>query len=281
MKELLNSLQSKSTSLNKLLPVKLCDSIVLGLVDSGNTFHNAISLSVAVKIGLHQYDEYEGPPVGTALVGSTLDIVGIANKVRFGLTDESGRRHVIHSRLVIVRHLSCGLNISLPFLVENGLDQIHSQGVLLWSPKQLRFPIYRNKTHARQLAPKAATVSAITLGNSTTEVSNKVRQTIPPRTGKLINATVPGKTIVNHQTDTVFSYKNSFLNKIHLLSANKEHPSQDEAYFGLNSLDQATAVSKSNELNVYFFNESEIPVTISSNCIIGSIAIPASHLQSC
>ena len=108
-------------------------------------------------------------------------------------------------------------------------------------------------------------------------MSSKIRQTIPPRTGKIINATVPGKTIVNHQTDTVFSYKNSFLNKIHLLSANKEHPSQDEAYFGLNSLDQATAVSKSNKLNVYFFNESEVPVTISSNCIIGSIAIPASH----
>ena len=115
MKELLNSLQSKSTALNKLLPVKLCGSVVLGLVDSGNTFYNAISLSVAVKIGLNQYDEYEGPPVGTALVGSTLDIVGIANKVRFGLTDESGQRHVINSRLVIVRHLSCGLNISLPF----------------------------------------------------------------------------------------------------------------------------------------------------------------------
>ena len=210
-------------------------------------------------------------------MGSTLDIVGIVNKASFGLADESGQRHVITSRLVIVRHLSCGLNISLPFLVENRLVQLHSQGVLLWSSKRLRFPLYRNKSHARQLAPNAATVSTITLGDSTTEVSSKTRQTIPPHTGKIINATVPGKTIVNHQTDTVFSYKNSFLNKIHLLSGNKEHPSQDEAYFGLNSLDQATAVSKSNELNVYFFNESEVPVTISRNCIIGSIAIPTSH----
>ena len=91
IKELLNSLQSKSTALNKLLPVKLCGSVVLGLVDSGNTFYNAISLSVAVKIGLSKYDEYEGPPVGTALVGSTLDIVGIVNKASFGLIDESGQ----------------------------------------------------------------------------------------------------------------------------------------------------------------------------------------------
>ena len=114
MKELINSFQSKSTALNKLLPVKLCGSMVLGLVDSGNSFYNAISLSVATKIGLTHYDKYQGPPVGTALVGSTLDIVGIINKIGFGLTDESGQRHVINARLVIVRHLSCGLNISLP-----------------------------------------------------------------------------------------------------------------------------------------------------------------------
>ena len=48
-------------------------------------------------------------------------------------------------------------------------------------------------------------------------------------------------------------------------------------HFGLNSLDQATSISKSNELNVYFFNESKVPLTISGNCIIGSIMIPQSH----
>ena len=279
MKELINSFQSKSTALNKLLPFKLCGSMVLGLVDSGNSFYNAISLSVATKIGLNQYDRYQGPPVGTALVGSTLDIVGIINKIGFGLTDESGQRHVINARLVIVRHLSCGLNISLPFLVENGLDQLHSRGTLVWSSRQLQFPLYRNMSHARQLASKSPKVGAINITNLTAEVSNRIRQTIPPHTGKLINATIHGKAIVNNQTDTVFSYKNSFLNKVHALSSNKEHPSQDETYFGINSLDQATAVSKSNELNVYFFNESEIPITISSNCIIGSIAIPASRAK--
>ena len=134
-------------------------------------------------------------------------------------------------------------------------------------------------SHTCQLASKLPTVGAITIGNSTAEVSNKIHQTIPPHTGKLINATILGKTIVNNQTDTVFSYKNSFLNKIHLLRANKEHPSQDETYFGINSLDQATEISKSNELNVYFFKESEIPVTIRRNCIIGSIAIPVSHAK--
>ena len=152
LKELISSFESKSTALNKFLPVKLSGSVVLGLVDSGNSFYNAVSLSVATKIGLSQYDKYFGPPVGTALVGSTLDIVGVINKIGFGITDEFGRRHVINGRLVIVRQLSCGLNISLPFLVENGLDQLHSQGVLLWTSKHLRFPLFRDMSHARQVA---------------------------------------------------------------------------------------------------------------------------------
>ena len=105
-------------------------------------------------------------------------------------------------------------------------------------------------SHARQVASNSPTHSAITLGNSTAEVSNKIRQTIPPHTRKIINATISGKAIVNDTTDTIFLYKNSFLNKIHVLSANIEHPSQDGAYFGLNSLDQATSGSKSNELDV-------------------------------
>ena len=110
------------------------------------------------------------------------------------------------------------------------------------------------------------------------DVSNQVRQTIPPQTGKLINALVPGKTIVETPTDTVFSYKNSFLSKINSLSnENKCHPSQDKNYLGLNSLDQATTISDSNEVNVYFFNESDVPITISNNCVIGSITIPEPH----
>ena len=59
--------------------------------------------------------------------------------------------------------------------------------------------------HARRVMQGSSQVSTITLSNSTAEVSNRVRQTIPPRTGKLINALVPGKTIVNEPTDTVFS----------------------------------------------------------------------------
>ena len=278
VRELINSLNSKSTALNKLLPVKLCGSTVLGLVNSGNSFYNAISLAVTNKIGLTNFNHYTGPPIGTTLVGSTPDIVCIVNNINFGYIDESGRRLSISSRLVIVRHLSCGLNISLPFLVKNGLNQLHSQGILFWSHRNLRFSLYRNMSHARKMMQGSSEASAITLGNSTAEVSNRVRKTIPPRTGKLINAIVPGKAIVENSTDTVFSYKHYFLNKINALAKAKiEHPSQGETYLGLNSLDQAASVPETNEVNIYFFNESDAPLTLSGNCIIGSIVIPESH----
>ena len=281
MTEFINSTKAKSASLSKLLLVKICNSTVLGLVDSGNSFYNAMSLAVATRIGLTYCQPYEGPPVGTAMDGSTLDIVEVIKSTSFTLTDESGKRHVFPSRLAIVRHLSCGLNLSLPILVENGLDQPHSQGVLPWTRKQLQFPLYWNMAHACKLLPKPPASmpinNIIALRDSTIDVSNKNRQVVPTHTGKLINATIDGKAIFKNQTDTVFSYKTSFFIKTNQLSLNKEHPSQNENFFGLNSLDQATLVNPSKDVDVYFFNETNTPITISSNCVIGFINIPESH----
>ena len=183
--DFINSVNNKSASLSKLLPVSLRNSTVIGLVDRGNSFYNAISSAVATRIGLTYYQPYDGPLVGTAAVGSTLDVVGVIKSTTFTLTDESGKRHSFSSRLVIVKHLSCGFNISLPFLVENGLDQLHSQGILLWTKKQIQFPLYRNMAHARRSLPKSRlstpVSSVITLGDSTVEVSNKTRQVVPRR----------------------------------------------------------------------------------------------------
>ena len=46
VRELISSLNTKSATLNKLRPIKLCASSTLGLVDSGNSFYNALSLSL-------------------------------------------------------------------------------------------------------------------------------------------------------------------------------------------------------------------------------------------
>ena len=131
IKDLISSCRAVSASLYKLLPVKLNGCTVMALVDSGNSFCNALSLSVAKRIQLLDYQPYTGSPVGTASVGSSINIVGIFPSVNFHIQDDTGKEHVMPSRLVIVKHLSCGLNVSLPFLVEHGLDLILSQGILL------------------------------------------------------------------------------------------------------------------------------------------------------
>ena len=43
------------------------------------------------------------------------------------------------------------------------------------------------------------------------------------------------------------------------------------------SIEQVVSLSNSNDIKVYFFNESQKPITISSNCEIGNVSIPEHH----
>ena len=262
IKDLISSCTTTSANLHKLLPVKIHGHTIMALVDSGNSFYNALSLSVAKRINLSDYQPYKGSPVGTASIGSSINIVGVVPSIVFHLQDDSGKEHAMTSRLVIVKHLSCGLNISLPFMVEHGLDQLHSQGVVQKDSKNLRFPLYRNINHARRHLKEdnegIPQINVITLGDKSVTVSSKDRQAIPPRTGKLIPVQISEMSIKD-PIDSVFSFKDSFIQK-----TNKLHPCQDENYLGLNSIEQVVSLSDSKEVEVYFFNESQSPITISS-----------------
>ena len=274
IKDFISSCSSTSYNLHKLLPVKLKDHTVLALVDSGNSFYNVISSSVAKRINLHDYKPYTGSPVGTAAIGSSINIIGVVPSITFHLLDENGKEHAMSSRLVIVKHLSCGLNLSLPFMVEHGLSQLHPQGVLFQESRNLRFPLYRNIQHARKRLKKDAEhtpINVITIGDDSATVMSKARQTIPPMTGRVLPVQV-NELSVPDSMDSVFSFKDSFIRKI-----NKLHPHQDDNYLGLNSVEQAVSLSDSGETEVYFFNETQTPITISSNCIIGSVSIPEQH----
>ena len=206
-KDLISSSTLKSATLTRLLSVKICESVVMALVDSGNSFYNAVSLAVAKKISLPQYQPYKGSPVGTASVGSSLNIVGVIPSIHFILTNDTGKEHQLTSRLVVVKHLSCELDISLPFMVEHGLDQLHSQGIISMTQKNVRFPLYRDINHARRRLKtekiENLKISVISLGDNSTIVSSKVRR-------KLISVNLD-KTLVNNFADSVFSYKHSFI----------------------------------------------------------------------
>ena len=103
IKDFISSCSATSESLHKLLPVRLNDHTVLALVDSGNSFYNVLSSSVAKRINLRDYKPYTGSPVGTAAIGSSMDIVGVVPSIVFYLRDETGKEHAMSSRLVIIR----------------------------------------------------------------------------------------------------------------------------------------------------------------------------------
>ena len=179
VEDLISSCTTASATLHKLLPVKIRGHTVMALVDSGNSFYNALSLAVAKRINLSQYQPYKGSPVGTASIGSNLDIVGIIPSIAFNLTDHTDKEHPLTSRHVIIKHLSCGLNSSLPFMVEHGLDQLHSQGIFAKTQKNVRFPLYQNINHARRRLKEekvnAPQINVIILGDRSATVSSKLR----------------------------------------------------------------------------------------------------------
>ena len=125
-----NIMKLQASGLCKYLPVEIAGQLILGLVDSGNIFYNVISEKLAENLKLNKLSPYNGPPVGTAKAGERLKISGVAKKVKLILFDDNNHKHVIKSDLVVIPQLACGLNISLPFLVKNRLNQMHSENTL-------------------------------------------------------------------------------------------------------------------------------------------------------
>ena len=270
---IINALSSKAKDYRKLVPVRLKGHTVLALVDSGNSFYNAISLAVAKRIGLSDFKPYDGPPVGTAQTGSHLDIVGIANRTPLSFQAEEGNEVKFMTKFIIVQHLSCGINLSLPFLVDNGLDQLHSVGKLRLQSRNLHFTLYRDRKHAlTTVTPEPQTINAITVSDAEAKVYSTSRFTVPPKTGQLVDACIKTPVPITKATDSVFSYDCKFLNKMQELQING--PQGENYLLGLNAIDQAVTIGKSNTLRVRFFNDSEYPITISNNSFIGMIAIP-------
>ena len=270
--QFVRALQARSADYNKVIPVRLNGHEVLALVDSGNTFWNAISSAVARTIGLECKSKYKGPPIGTAKNGESLAIVGLTDTVPMTFVDETGTGHNFSTRLVVVNHLSNGLNISLPFLVDNHIDQIHSQGILHCVPKNARFPMYKDKKHAKNTTDlKYLSHSVISISEVDIPVYSGHRVSIPPKTGKLLTAYINDNLSETPHISTIFSFNPHFLNKVEHLGKDQEN-----LQLGLNSMDQAVVVDNKT-VQLYFFNETDSPITISNNSLLGDIKLPEDH----
>src|SRR5712671_2975038 len=130
-----------------LCPIKINGTPVFALIDSGNVVVNAISEKFAKELFGQDYMTHIQPlrnytHVGTAEKGAKMRVLGITKKtlpLRFG-----GVSMQFHTRPIVIQGLTTSINISGPFLAENGIDQLHSKGALRIKGKLVKLMTYRN-----------------------------------------------------------------------------------------------------------------------------------------
>ena len=132
------------------------------MVDSGNIWRNAISETLMNQLGFDQRDLRPIPgvnTVNTAGKGQKLEVLGELRtplKIRLG-----GHPRLFKTRPAVIRGLQMDLNISGPFLKEQGIDQLHTQNALLVDNKII--PLSDNKTSSTASAAPAAAYVAETV----------------------------------------------------------------------------------------------------------------------
>ena len=115
---------------HRYLPVTINGVHVDALVDSGNTWRNVISLSFlrALRIDEHRLRPVDTGSVSTARHGAQMEVLGELPKP-ICMTPQ-GTTLKLWIQPAVLRDLSMPVNLSGPFLKEQGLDQIHSQNAL-------------------------------------------------------------------------------------------------------------------------------------------------------
>lgn len=146
----------------EFVPVRARGLEVLAQVDSGNTFRNVISPQMLHKFGYSHKDLRPLPvtQVGTARKGSHLKVLG---ELRPNLQVRLGRyKHAFKMRPVVVEGLSMDMNISLPYLRQNGIDQLHTKRCLRHRNNDI--PLVQRSgelCRPRQIASLVAMVKAV------------------------------------------------------------------------------------------------------------------------
>ena len=139
MIKLINAVDSdrKHISQGKFCPVLVNGVPTRALIDSGNLAGTCISYSFACKLGLKKDDFTRKNMVfGTAKKGASLTVLGVPKKpvgLRFG-----GLAKEYHLKPYVIKELTSDINISLDFLEQHKIDQIHSQHCLKVQGKLVR-----------------------------------------------------------------------------------------------------------------------------------------------
>ena len=128
-----------------LCPIKLNNCSSFALIDSGNVIVNAISEKFALRLFSGKLEENLQPlsytHIGTADQKARMRVLGVTKQpliLRFG-----GASVRFYTSPIVIRDLNTDVNISGPFLADNGIDQIHSKGALKVKGKLVRLFTYK------------------------------------------------------------------------------------------------------------------------------------------
>ena len=260
---------NKGNKFCKYLPVHTQKHVVLALVDSGNGIGNAISAALAKFLKIKAKRRYTGPMVGTAKKGQTLNIIGIIPKFHFKLTDSSQQQHSFTSPLLIVKHLSCGLNFSGPWLRASQINQLHTLDCL--EHKGIKFPLYESLSHARMRIkhPSVSRIVISTIGDENCKVYSAPRKTvISPFTAFYLPVCLNQEVITPQDGTPIFSIHSRFFDKI---KEQLDNPNSISQLITMNEQDQIVTPFKGKHFQILFFNNTEDTITISNNSLIGSL----------
>ena len=151
--------------------------------------------------------------------GHPLRIAGVLNNVKLQMMDSLGTTNNFTTTLLVVKDLSCGFNISGPWLHLMKMDQLHPQGCLRRGSNT--FPMYSSMAHARQhllsvKEPPSKTEQLSVISEDTMKVYTKSQgiTMIPSQSGTTITAVLTDPIPIVQSGVNMFNYSSSFLHKM-------------------------------------------------------------------
>ena len=159
------------------LPLTVAGTKVHALLDSGNNYHNAMSLSFFKSLGfeLSDIERIEGNPVVSTAQGHDLQVMGVP---KHPLTVSLGPfLNVTKIRPVIINNLNTHMNLSGPWMKQMKFVQNFAEGYVLFRNKELPLSLKEDSSQK----PYLTTARAYVLNSVT----------IPPNSGIHVPLHVP------------------------------------------------------------------------------------------
>ena len=209
---LVEVLENEINAINagRYVPVYVNNVPVSALVDSGNSAGCCISAAFAKEIGLTASDlERHNVMIGTAKKGASLTCLGKTIepiKVTF-----AGTNFTYEIRPFVIKELSSHVNLSLSFLEDNNIDQLHSI-------KGLRVQNQVINMHARKQSYGVQNINVDELQDLNAYIAEDV--VVPANSAKFVKIRIPKlETLVWYGGSGVLTLDEMFIEKYDMLPA--------------------------------------------------------------